>query len=305
VTLSLTPYEAIHAEGPWTHRYVSANGAQFHVVESGTGPLVLFLHGFPQYWWTWRSYLPSLASAGYRAAAMDLRGYAGSDHAPRGYDPTTLSNDVLGVIACMGEQSAVIVGHGWGGHIGWTAARRSRTVRALASLSAPHPVRLRDAAREQPQIKAWKYALRYQWPWLPERDFAADDALRVAEVLHDWSVRQEWLSPSVAQHFRAAFLEANTAHCAMEYHRWAWRSYVRADGRRYNTLMAAEQIRQPVLQIHGASDPTVLPATTTGSEEFVSGPYEAVSLEACGHFPHEERADEVQARLLAWLGSLG
>ena len=134
-------------------------------MEAGQGPLVLLLHGFPQYWWTWREYLPALAQAGYRVAAMDLRGYAGSDHAPRGYDPTTLSNDVLGVIACLGEQSAVIVGHGWGGHIGWTAARRSRIVRGLVALSAPHPVRLREAARTQPQVQAWRYALRYQWPW--------------------------------------------------------------------------------------------------------------------------------------------
>lgn len=305
MALSVTPYEAIHAPGPWTHRLVPANGAQFHIAEAGDGPLVVLLHGFPQYWWTWREYLPALATAGYRAAAMDLRGYAGSDHAPRGYDPITLSNDVLGVIACLGEQSAVIVGHGWGGHIGWTAARRSRLVRGLVSISAPHPVRLREAARTQQQVKAWKYALRYQWPWVPERDFAADNALRVAEVLRDWSVRQQWLTPSVSDHFRAAFMEANTAHCAMEYHRWAWRSYVRADGRRYNTLMAAEQIRQPVLLIHGAADPTVLSATTTGSEQFVSGRFEALSLDGCGHFPHEERSDVVRERLLGWLAELG
>jgi len=69
----VTPYEAINADGPWTHRLVPANGAQFHVVEAGRGPLVVLLHGFPQFWWTWREYLPALASAGYRAAAMDLR----------------------------------------------------------------------------------------------------------------------------------------------------------------------------------------------------------------------------------------
>jgi len=305
VPLPLTPYEAINTPGPWSHRLVPANGAQFHLAESGDGPLVLLLHGFPQFWWTWREYLPALAAAGYRAAAMDLRGYAGSDHAPRGYDPTTLSNDVLGVIACLGEQSAVIVGHGWGAHIGWTAARRSRMVTGLTAISAPHPTRLREAARTHPQIKAWRYALRYQWPWLPERDFAADDALRVAEVLEAWSVRREWLTPDVSDRFRAAFLEANTAHCAMEYHRWAWRSYVRADGRRFNTLMAAEPIRQPVLHIHGAQDPTVLPATTTGSEHHVTGPYQLAAVEDCGHFPHEERPDVVLPLLLEWLGRHG
>ncbi|MEZ5184332.1 MAG: alpha/beta hydrolase [Candidatus Nanopelagicales bacterium] len=301
--LAVTPYEAIHTSGPWTHRLVSANGAQFHLVEAGAGPLVVLLHGFPQFWWAWRHYLPALADGGYRVAAMDLRGYAGSDHSPRGYDPTTLSNDVLGVIACLGEQRATVVGHGWGAHIGWTAARRSRMVRALAAMSAPHPVRLREAARMQPQVKAWRYALRYQWPWLPERDFAAEDAVRVAEVLSGWSKQQDWLTPGVADRFRAAFLESNTAHCAMEYHRWAWRSLVRADGRRFNTLMAAEPIRQPVLHIQGRQDPTVLPETTTGSDAYVEGPYQLEAIDDCGHFPHEERAEVVLPLLLQWLAT--
>jgi pimeloyl-ACP methyl ester carboxylesterase len=176
-------------------------------------------------------------------------------------------------------------------------------VRGLAAMSAPHPVRLRAAATSQPQIKAWRYALRYQWPWLPERDFAADDAQRVAEVLEAWSVRRGWLTRDASDRFRAAFLEANTAHCAMEYHRWAWRSYVRADGRRFNTLMSAEPIRQPVLHIHGRQDPTVLPATTTGSGDFVTGPYQLEPLDDCGHFPHEERSDLVLPMVLEWLAA--
>lgn len=304
MALSVTAYEAINAPGPWTHRLVSANGAQFHVVEAGRGPLVVLLHGFPQYWWTWRNYLPELAAAGYRAAAVDLRGYGGTDHSPRGYDPTTLSNDVLGIISVLGEQSAVVVGHGWGAHVGWTCARRSRVVRGLVSISAPHPVRLREAARSQPQVKAWRYALQYQWPWLPERGFAEHDAQRVAEVLQRWSVQREWLTKDVSDHFRAAFMEANTAHCAMEYHRWAWRSYVRTDGRRYYRLMAAEPIQQPVLHLHGAEDPTVLPATTTGSDRHVIGPYRAIGLADCGHFPHEERTDTVRTLLMDWLSGL-
>jgi pimeloyl-ACP methyl ester carboxylesterase len=140
---------------------------------------------------------------------------------------------------------------------------------------------------------------------LPERDFAADDAIRVAEVLENWSVRRDWLTPDVSARFRAAFLEANTAHCAMEYHRWAWRSYVRTDGRRFNALMAAEPIRQPVLHIHGAHDPTVLPATTTGSEQYVSGPYQLAAIDDCGHFPHEERPETLLPMLLDWLAAHG
>src|SRR5215475_7198223 len=101
----------VHIEGPWSHRAVSANGARFHVADTGSGPLVLLLHGFPQFWWTWRSQMESLAAAGYRAVAMDLRGYGASDKPPRGYDPFTLTTDIAAMIKALGESECVIVGH--------------------------------------------------------------------------------------------------------------------------------------------------------------------------------------------------
>jgi pimeloyl-ACP methyl ester carboxylesterase len=85
---------SVRIPGPWTHREVSANGIRLHVAELGTGPLVLLLHGFPEFWWSWRHQLPALAAAGLRAVAVDLRGYGDSDKPPRGYDLWTLSGDV-------------------------------------------------------------------------------------------------------------------------------------------------------------------------------------------------------------------
>ena len=90
-------------DGPWEHRFVAANGARFHVAEQGQGPLVLLLHGFPQFWWAWRHQMGALAEAGYRACAMDLRGYGASDKPPRGYDTRTSSADVASVIRSLGE----------------------------------------------------------------------------------------------------------------------------------------------------------------------------------------------------------
>src|SRR5258708_36004845 len=97
----------VYVEGAWTHREVSANGARFHVVELGDGPLALFLHGFPQFWWTWREPLTAFADAGYRAVALDLRGLGGSDQPPRGYDPLTATLGVAGVIRAPRESKAV------------------------------------------------------------------------------------------------------------------------------------------------------------------------------------------------------
>ena len=101
----------IYVDGPWSHRPVTANGTRFHIAEAGEGPLVLLLHGFPQFWWTWRAQLEALSAAGYRAVAADLRGYGGSDKPPRGYDLITAASDAAGMVRALGEANAVVVGH--------------------------------------------------------------------------------------------------------------------------------------------------------------------------------------------------
>ena len=113
--------------GPWTHRDISANGVRLHVAEAGTGPLVLLLHGYPQFWWTWRHQLTALADAGFHAVAPDLRGYGASDKPPRGYDLPTLAADIAALVRALGEQDAVLVGHDWGA---CSAGRRPRCTRA-------------------------------------------------------------------------------------------------------------------------------------------------------------------------------
>src|SRR4051812_45860339 len=99
-------------DGPWTHRFVSANGSRFHVVELGTGPMVLFLHGFPEFWYAWEQQMRVVAEAGFRAVAVDMRGYGATDKPPRGYDGYTMAADVTGLIRALGERSAMIVGAG-------------------------------------------------------------------------------------------------------------------------------------------------------------------------------------------------
>src|SRR5258705_4807032 len=116
--MSSVDESAVLIDGPWTHRFVSANGSRFHVVEAGTGPLVLFLHGFPEFWWAWRHQLPVVAAAGYRAVAMDLRGYGASDKTPRGYDPVTVSADVSGGIRSLRATHAVVGRHRLGRILG-------------------------------------------------------------------------------------------------------------------------------------------------------------------------------------------
>src|SRR6266567_8369392 len=135
---------AVQIGGPWNHRSVSANGTRFHAAEAGDGPLVLLLHGFPEFWWTWRHQLVTLAEAGYRAVAVDLRGYGESDKPPRGYDLITAAADAAGLIRALGEANATVVGHDWGGLTGWTlGVYFPKAVRRLAVVSMAHPLRMR------------------------------------------------------------------------------------------------------------------------------------------------------------------
>ena len=172
--------------GPWTHQDVSTNGTRLHVAVAGTGPLVLLVHGFPEFWWSWRHQLTALADAGYRAVACDLRGYGASDKPPRGYDIYTLAADLAGLIRALGESEAIFVGQDCGGFLGWaTAVLHPEVVRRLVVVGAPHPLRMRQAifGELSSQLKASSYLLGFQLPWRPERQLVRDDAALVADLM--------------------------------------------------------------------------------------------------------------------------
>lgn len=287
--------------GPWTHRAVSANGARFHVAELGQGPLVLLLHGFPQYWWTWRAQLVALAGAGYRAVAMDLRGYGDSDKPPRGYDPFTSVSDVVGVIKSLGEPDAVVIGHDWGGFLAWTmGALRPDLIRRIVPVSMPHPRRLRTALTlDWRQVRAGAHVLGLQLPWLPERQLTEPDTRYVSRLLRAWS-SPGWPDAQTEARYVAAMRVPGVAHCSVEYFRWAIRSIPRPDGLRFAAQMRTP-IRVPVLQLHGRLDPYILPSSARGSGQYVEAPYRWQQLDGVGHFPHEEGPDAFNAAVLGWL----
>ncbi len=293
---------SVYLDGPWSHRSVSANGTRFHVAETGDGPLVLLLHGFPEFWWTWRSQLTALRQGGYRAVAIDLRGYGGSDKPPRGYDLVTAASDAAGLIRSLGEANAVVVGHDWGGLIAWTmAAYFPKVVRRLAVVSVPHPLRLRSAILADPfgQGKRSRYALGFQLPLLPERRLLTNGAQRVGRMLSAWS-GPGWPDPDTESTYRAAMCLPSVAHSALEYHRWFIRSRLRPDGLRYARAMRAP-IQAPTLHLHGSLDGCVLPAAARGSGQYVEAPYRWRLIDGAGHFPHEEMPARFNTELAAWL----
>ena len=291
-------------DGPWTHRDVSANGVRLHVAEAGTGPLVLLLHGFPEFWWSWRHQLVGLAEAGYRAVAPDLRGYGASDKPPRGYDAYTLAGDVAGLVRALGERDAMIVGHDWGGLLAWNVGTlHPRVVRRLVVLDAPHPRRMRSALLTDPrgQLRASRYMFAFQTPRYAE-SLLTRDGEYVAGLFRSWAGPRWQLTEdyrdAVARSAEALRIPS-AAHSALEYYRWAVRSAWRPDGLKYARLLA-EPVTAPTLQLHGQLDGCLLPRTAQGSGRYVAAAYEWRLLDGIGHFPHEEEPDLVTGELLRW-----
>src|SRR5680860_1195508 len=150
--------------GPWTLRHVAANGARFRLAEMGAGPLVRFLHGFPEFWWAWRHQLPAVAAAGYHAVAMDLRGYGGSDKTPNGYDPLTLSADVAGVVRTLGRREAVLVGTAGAGT---SPGPRPPATPTACRPSPPSRRHIPTSCSDLPQVHADDPGCCTYWPCRP------------------------------------------------------------------------------------------------------------------------------------------
>ncbi len=159
---------------PLEHHDVQTNGLRLHVVQCGpaAGPLVLLLHGFPEYWYSWRAQLPALVAAGYRVWVPDQRGYNLSDK-PLGvasYALPTLAADIIGLIDAAGQTQAAVVGHDWGGVVAWyLAAHYPSRVRNTTIINVPHPAVVGPNIWQAPDqlLRSW-YIAFFQLPGLPE-----------------------------------------------------------------------------------------------------------------------------------------
>jgi pimeloyl-ACP methyl ester carboxylesterase len=211
---------------------------------------------------------------------------------------------VAGTIRALGERHAMLVGHDWGGFLAWTtAAFHPQMVRRLAILSCPHPLRLRAALVGDPrgQLAANRQLLAFQRPRYEHR-VTADDAAYVGGLFDRWA-GPRWRATDdftdYAEACRTAIRIPQAAFCAMEYYRWAVRSLTRPNGWRFAARLRAP-VAAPTLQLHGATDPYLLPRTAQGSGRYVSSRYEWRMLDEVGHFPQSEAPEQVIGELLRW-----
>ncbi len=286
---------------PWEHRTVETNGLRLHCVTAGEGPLVVLLHGFPEFWYSWRHQIPALAGAGFRVVAPDLRGYNESDK-PEGIEAYRISNvvgDVAGLVRAFGAERAAIVGHDWGGAAAYAfAMMRPELTRALAVLNCPHPALFGRALAtgDIEQLRRSWYMFFFQLPQAPEALLAADNFRFLREFAYA-SARKGTFTAGDLRRFTEAFAKPGALTGAVNWYRAMFRGGLPA-ARRYPPIAA------PTLVIWGTRDCFLGTSLTRGMRRHFSGPFALRYLRGVSHWVQQEAPARVNALLLGFLGRL-
>ncbi|QIP15938.1 alpha/beta hydrolase [Spirosoma aureum] len=211
------------------HTFIETGGLRLHVVQTGPvdGPLVMLLHGFPEFWYGWRHQMDNLADAGFRVWVPDQRGYNLSDKPADigSYTIDTIAADVIGLIEAAGRQKAILVGHDWGAAVAWwTAVLYPERIERLVVMNVPHPVVMKKFARRDlgQMLRSW-YIGFFQLPWLPEQILRFDNWYFLERTLRS-SSRAGTFTDEEIQQYKAAWSQPGAARAMINWYRSALQS---------------------------------------------------------------------------------
>jgi len=272
--------------------YAEAGDVQLHYVEAGEGPLVLLLHGFPEFWYGWRKQIAPLAKAGFRVVAPDLRGYNLSSRL-EGFTEYTAdkpAEDIRGLIHELGAESAMVVGHDWGGSVAWTLAmNHPEVVDRLAILNAAHPRKLNEGLKTPRQLLRSWYFFYFQFPWLPERRARRWHWRFFKRFLRD---ARPAFSAEELDRYVEAWSQPGAAKAMIDYYRAAVR------------LGSKQEIRTvtaPTLVIWGQGDRYLGPKLAEPHQEDVPNLDRVERLPNASHWVHHDEAERVNELLVDFL----
>ncbi len=267
------------------HGFADSNGVKIHYATLGKGPLVVMIHGFPDYWYTWRHQMEALAED-HQVVAIDMRGYNKSDK-PKGkeqYDMKFLIGDVLGVVKHFKREKSTIVGHDWGGAVAWGVAMAAPQVcDKLIILNLPHMRGLsRELANNPQQQKNSAYARRFQLP-------GAHLAL-TAKGLSRW-VKNPKARARYVEAFKRSDFEAMLNYYKQNYPRKPYKE----------DASPVIKVKMPVLMFHGLDDKALLPDALNGTWKWLEKDLTLVTIPGADHFVQQDAAQKVSRTMKLWL----
>jgi pimeloyl-ACP methyl ester carboxylesterase len=288
--------DLILIEPAWRERMLGANGIEFHIVEAGEpgAPLLLLLHGFPEFWWAWRKQLTPLAVAGFHVVAPDLRGFNLSS-APQGmpaYQLDIVAADIVALSDALGADRIHLVGHDWGAVIGWwVAARYPDKLKQVVLISGPHPQAWARQALSNPgQALRSAYIAFFQLPWLPETALGARGFARLKSAMRR-STRERSLDPHTLDQYARAWERPDSLSAMLNYYRAL---------RRLRAEPPLASIRPPVLVLWGDKDRFLGRGVMEASAALCENG-QFVAIEGASHWLHWEDPERITAEILGFL----
>lgn len=279
----------------WQHNFIETNGINLHYVSEGSGKLMLMLHGFPEFWYSWRHQIKEFASD-YHTVALDLRGYNDSDKPAEqsAYQMSEFIQDIKGVITGLGYEDCILVAHDWGGAIAWNFAYAyPEMVEKLIVLNIPHPAKFAQGLRTPEQLlKSW-YILAFQLPFLPEFLLQLNDYQAIKEAFLGMAIDKTAFSEADLNAYRDAAAKPGALTAMVNYYRGIFPLL-------FNNEPEWQILEVPTLTIWGEADTALGKELTYGTEAYVRD-WQIKYIPDCSHWVQQEQPALVNAYIWEFL----
>ena len=284
-------------ESSWKHEYITTNGVKLHYVTQGEGPLMLMLHGFPEFWYSWRHQIPEFAKD-FKVVALDLRGYNESDKPSKqsAYVMDEFIKDIEGVIKGLGYDRCVLVGHDWGGAIAWSFAyAHPDMVERLIVLNLPHPAKFAEGFRTPQQLLRSAYIFFFQLPLLPELLLQASDYQPIETAFKGMAVNKSAFTQADIEAYKNAAAKRGALTATLNYYRNVWQQELLSHN--WGILDV------PTLMIWGEDDTALGKELTYGTEAYVRD-FQIKYISNCSHWVQQEQPQLVNQYMREFLAPL-
>ncbi|MDJ0557438.1 MAG: alpha/beta hydrolase [Microcoleaceae cyanobacterium MO_207.B10] len=284
-------------ENPWSSNFITVNGINLHYVTEGSGPLMLMLHGFPEFWYSWRHQIPEFAQD-HQVVALDLRGYNESDKPEEtsAYVMAEFIQDIEETIKELGYEKCILVGHDWGGAIAWYFAyAHPEMVEKLIVMNIPHPAKFREGLGTPEQLLRSWYIFLFQLPLLPELMLKFDDYEGIGAIFKNTAVDKLAFNEADLEAYKDAAAKRGALTSMINYYRNIFAGLFNEKEWEVLTI--------PTLMIWGENDSALGKELTYGTEEYVEN-FQIRYIPNCSHWVQQEKPQLVNQYMREFLSNV-